>query len=106
MLMVDTDFTNTVPERLSDPDGAPIVDASSRLKQEAQDVQALGVRRVRDVTEDFTLASNQLESGELVKDDFFTLFEAVSALEVSLSRLLVLSIDCLSSEDSDRQHQT
>lgn len=39
-------------------------------------------RTVRDVTADFAAASNQLRPGELVKDEFFTLFEAVGALEV------------------------
>lgn len=37
---------------------------------------------MRDVTEDFVAASKQLQSGELVKDEYFTLFEAVGALEV------------------------
>ncbi|KAF2162062.1 hypothetical protein M409DRAFT_69297 [Zasmidium cellare ATCC 36951] len=39
-------------------------------------------RGVRDVTEDFVVASEQLQPGELVKDECFTLFEAVGALEI------------------------
>lgn len=39
-------------------------------------------RSIRDVTADFVAASQQLPPGELVKDEFFTLFEAVGALEV------------------------
>lgn len=40
-------------------------------------------RGPKDITKDFTAASGLLESGQLVKDEFFTLFEAVGALEVS-----------------------
>lgn len=59
-------------------------DATSRLRQEAQQTPFYGGRSVRDITEDFTSASCQLQSGQLVKDEFFTLFEAVGALEVCL----------------------
>ena len=41
-----------------------------------------GHRRLSDVTAAFTTASNKLQSGQLVKDDFFTLFESVGALEI------------------------
>ncbi|THW11425.1 Mak10-domain-containing protein [Aureobasidium pullulans] len=37
---------------------------------------------VRDITKDFSDASAELRQGQLVKDDFFTLFEAVGALEI------------------------
>ncbi|KAI6893643.1 hypothetical protein KC355_g20769, partial [Hortaea werneckii] len=36
----------------------------------------------RDVTEEFAAAANQLKPGQLVKDEYFTLFEAVGALEI------------------------
>ncbi|KAK7755068.1 N-alpha-acetyltransferase, non-catalitic subunit [Diatrype stigma] len=36
----------------------------------------------RDITKEFTSAVNKLAPGELIKDDHFTLFEAVSALEI------------------------
>lgn len=57
--------------------------AASRLAQEAQQALHLGSRGVTDITREFTAASNQLPPGELVKDAYFTLFDAVSALEVS-----------------------
>ncbi|KAG9681025.1 Mak10-domain-containing protein, partial [Aureobasidium melanogenum] len=37
---------------------------------------------VRDITKAFSDASAELRQGQLVKDDFFTLFEAVGALEI------------------------
>lgn len=40
-------------------------------------------RGAQDVTANFVAASKQLKPGELVKDEYFTLFEAVGALEVS-----------------------
>lgn len=42
-------------------------------------------RSVQDVTANFIAASGQLKAGELVKDEYFTLFEAVGALEVCQS---------------------
>lgn len=39
-------------------------------------------RGMRDVTENFVAASRQLPAGELIKCEYFTLFEAVGALEV------------------------
>ncbi|KAI4730863.1 Mak10-domain-containing protein [Aureobasidium sp. EXF-10728] len=38
--------------------------------------------RVTDITREFSDASAELRQGQLVKDDFFTLFEAVGALEI------------------------
>ncbi len=35
------------------------------------------------MTEEFAAAAKQLQPGQLVKDEYFTLFEAVGALEVS-----------------------
>ncbi|KAI9662182.1 MAG: hypothetical protein M1829_006164 [Trizodia sp. TS-e1964] len=37
---------------------------------------------VRDITEDFLKASKAIKIGQLVKDEFFTLYEAVGALEI------------------------
>jgi hypothetical protein len=62
-------------------------DAISRLQQEAKEAWSVGRRNIRDITLDFTAASMQLQSGQLVKDEFFTLFEAVGALEVSFSQV-------------------
>ncbi|KAL4812335.1 Mak10 subunit, NatC N-terminal acetyltransferase-domain-containing protein [Aspergillus spinulosporus] len=36
----------------------------------------------RDITEEFTQAASKLKTGQLVKDEHFTLFEAVGALEI------------------------
>ena len=60
-----------------------MANAVSRLAREAREALSLGSRGPRDVTADFVAASNQLQSGQLVKDEFFTLFEAVGALEVT-----------------------
>ena len=59
-----------------------MANAVSRIAQEAKQALSFGSRGVRDITKEFTTASNQLEAGQLVKDKFFTLFEAVGALEV------------------------
>ena len=65
--------------------------AEDRLRQEAMGMSALSSRGVEDITEEFTTASDQLEPGELVKDEWFTLFEAVGALEVCLNLSLPIS---------------
>ncbi|KAK1146997.1 N-alpha-acetyltransferase, non-catalitic subunit [Aspergillus melleus] len=41
----------------------------------------------RDITEEFTAAASTLQTGQLVKDEYFTLFEAVGALEIMDSRM-------------------
>ncbi|KAF2085758.1 Mak10-domain-containing protein [Saccharata proteae CBS 121410] len=41
-----------------------------------------GNPRAVDITEDFTRATAALETGQLVKDEYFTLFESVGALEI------------------------
>ncbi|EMD87612.1 hypothetical protein COCC4DRAFT_71022 [Bipolaris maydis ATCC 48331] len=38
--------------------------------------------KIYDVTEKFTRACNALEVGQLVKDDYFTLFESIGAIEI------------------------
>ncbi|ERF76623.1 hypothetical protein EPUS_04443 [Endocarpon pusillum Z07020] len=40
-----------------------------------------------DITESFTAASSALNTGQLVKDEYFTLFEAVGALEIMDSKM-------------------
>ena len=68
---------------------ANIHTATARLTAEAQSMMgrpapAFPSRGVQDVTANFIAASSQLQPGELIKDDYFTLFEAVGALEVCL----------------------
>ncbi|PWY75607.1 amino-acid N-acetyltransferase subunit Mak10 [Aspergillus eucalypticola CBS 122712] len=41
----------------------------------------------RDITDEFTSAASKLKTGQLVKDDYFTLFEAVGALEIMDSKM-------------------
>ncbi|RAH70616.1 N-alpha-acetyltransferase 35, NatC auxiliary subunit [Aspergillus aculeatinus CBS 121060] len=41
----------------------------------------------RDITDDFTIAASKLRTGQLVKDECFTLFEAVGALEIMDSKM-------------------
>ncbi|KAK5172750.1 N-alpha-acetyltransferase, non-catalitic subunit [Saxophila tyrrhenica] len=57
-------------------------DTVSRLHQEAEEAKRVWTPRVKDITQDFTTASNKLEGGQLVKDEWFTLFESVGALEI------------------------
>jgi hypothetical protein len=55
----------------------------SRLQQEAEEAKHVQQpTRVKDITQEFVDACNQLPPGELVKDEWFTLFESVGALEV------------------------
>ncbi|PWY68661.1 amino-acid N-acetyltransferase subunit Mak10 [Aspergillus heteromorphus CBS 117.55] len=41
----------------------------------------------RDITDEFTVAASKLKTGQLVKDEYFTLFEAVGALEIMDSKM-------------------
>ncbi|KAL2010798.1 hypothetical protein VTN00DRAFT_3516 [Thermoascus crustaceus] len=41
----------------------------------------------RDITDEFTKAAEKLNVGQLVKDEYFTLFEAVGALEIMDSKM-------------------
>ena len=72
--------------------------AASRIAQEAREMPS-DRSRLKDITEDFTTASHALLPGQLVKDDFFTLFEAVGALEVSESTPRVAWIAMVSRYD-------
>ncbi|CZT18802.1 uncharacterized protein RCC_04646 [Ramularia collo-cygni] len=60
--------------------------AEVRLRLEAQQMRqkpaSSYTRGTRDITEFFIATSKQLKSGELIKDEYFTLFEAVGALEI------------------------
>ncbi|KAK5136438.1 hypothetical protein LTR08_003083 [Meristemomyces frigidus] len=56
--------------------------AATRLAREARQALSFGSRGVRDVTAEFEAAAKQLQPGQLVKDAYFTLFEAVGALEI------------------------
>ena len=69
-----------------------VLSAAERLKLEAQQAQQARLFRkgVKDITQEFTKAAKQLGPGELVKDEFFTLFEAVGALEVCSSSFLMI----------------
>lgn len=60
-------------------------DVEARLRWEAQQMRQKPTsytRGTKDITEIFTSTTNKLQNGELVKDEYFTLFEAVGALEV------------------------
>ncbi|KAI5358003.1 Putative alpha-acetyltransferase 35, NatC auxiliary subunit [Septoria linicola] len=61
--------------------------ATARITAEAQSMMqrrapTFASRGTQDVTANFVAASKQLKPGELVKDEYFTLFEAVGALEI------------------------
>ncbi|KAH9883027.1 hypothetical protein J1614_000394 [Plenodomus biglobosus] len=43
--------------------------------------------KIHDVTEKFTRACNALEVGQLVKDEYFTLFESIGAIEIMDSKM-------------------
>ncbi|KAF2280481.1 amino-acid N-acetyltransferas-like protein subunit Mak10 [Westerdykella ornata] len=57
-------------------------EASDRSYQAALQQPRLPQRRIVDITEEFTKACSALKVGQLVKDEHFTLFESVSALEI------------------------
>ncbi|KAF7899067.1 uncharacterized protein EAF01_008280 [Botrytis porri] len=63
----------------SDP--AAIMAALNPELRPAPKLYSKGVK-ITDITQIFTNAAHQLEVGDLVKDPFFTLFEAVAALEI------------------------
>ena len=60
--------------------------AATRLAREARQAMAFRGRGVRDVSVEFITAAKQLQPGQLVKDEYFTLFEAVGAIEVKFAR--------------------
>ena len=90
----------TKPAESGESEYGQIETAAARLAQEARQVLSYGSRGVNDVTEEFKAAASginarfsilthdadafnaELQPGQLVKDEFFTLFESVGALEV------------------------
>lgn len=75
--------------------------STERLAQESQkarDALLLGGRRLKDITDEFASASSRLSPGQLIKDEDFTLFEAVGALEVSG--------ECVPARENDDVHAT
>ena len=64
-----------------DVDGG-IISATERLNDELRTPLRFGGGGVRDITEEFAAAAKRLAPGQLVKDEWFTLFESVGALEV------------------------
>ncbi|KAK5111772.1 hypothetical protein LTR62_004692 [Meristemomyces frigidus] len=65
-----------------DDDSHGTEQAAKRIVDEARKAPVYAGRSVRDVTEDFATAAKRLPAGRLVKDEYFTLFEAVGALEI------------------------
>lgn len=61
---------------------AQLLEDARQMREERRPTPASRGRGVHDITEQFTNASKRLQPGELVKDEHFTLFEAVGALEV------------------------
>lgn len=72
-------------------DDTTLQQAARQLAYEVQ-TMSLGAKGVRDVTEEFVAAARQLPPGHLVKDESFTLFEAVGALEVGSNMSTMLSL--------------
>ena len=86
-LTMDTESSQLANASRQDDD-KDIDVAPKPLAREAQQTLTFGQRGVRDVTEEFAAAAKQLQAGQLVKDEYFTLFEAVGALEVCLHVVL------------------
>ncbi|KAF7186545.1 N-alpha-acetyltransferase 35, NatC auxiliary subunit [Pseudocercospora fuligena] len=73
---------NGIGEDVSNATGAAtrILQEANQMRQERQ--QHVPQKRIVDITDQFVGASKRLKPGELVKDEYFTLFEAVGALEI------------------------
>ncbi|KAH7073635.1 amino-acid N-acetyltransferas-like protein subunit Mak10 [Paraphoma chrysanthemicola] len=52
------------------------------LRQTLRKSQSAYEPRIHDITDKFTRASNALDVGQLVKDEYFTLFESIGAIEI------------------------
>ncbi|KAG9384417.1 amino-acid N-acetyltransferase protein [Pyrenophora tritici-repentis] len=61
---------------------APATSANLPLRQ-ARNAVGGSQPKIHNVTDKFTRACNALEVGQLVKDEYFTLFESIGAIEVS-----------------------
>ncbi|KAF2024721.1 amino-acid N-acetyltransferas-like protein subunit Mak10 [Setomelanomma holmii] len=57
------------------------------LRQSLRKSQSVYEPRIHDITEKFTKASNALDVGQLVKDEYFTLFESIGAIEIMDSKM-------------------
>ena len=61
-------------------DGAK--EGKTRVEREIRQTMSFASNRVKDITETFAAAARRLPPGRLVKDELFTLFESVGALEI------------------------
>ncbi|KAF1918038.1 amino-acid N-acetyltransferas-like protein subunit Mak10 [Ampelomyces quisqualis] len=57
------------------------------LRQSLRKSQAVYEPKLHDITEKFTKASQALDVGQLVKDESFTLFESIGAIEIMDSKM-------------------
>lgn len=85
LMVINADTSRLSTNNESEHDNKDLANAVARLRAEARQTMANTSRGLRDVTGEFSAASSQLVAGQLVKDEFFTLFEAVGALEASLA---------------------
>lgn len=69
------------PNAKGGQDGDTGFQPSLRSSRTPKIISAAG-RGARDITTDFRKAAADLNTGQLVKDAYFTLFESVSALEI------------------------
>ncbi|KAK7228892.1 hypothetical protein V2G26_001062 [Clonostachys chloroleuca] len=72
------DFGIGVPDELA---RLSLGNGAEQQESRAPDMNSAGIVAV-DITDRFSLAVRTLEPGELIKDEFFTLFESVGALEI------------------------
>ncbi|MCJ1385491.1 N-alpha-acetyltransferase 35 NatC auxiliary subunit [Xylographa soralifera] len=64
-------------------DHANITDRAQQYRPSSSIPRVLNKQKeAHDISEDFTRAAEALGTGQLIKDEFFTLFEAVGALEI------------------------
>ncbi|KFY09329.1 hypothetical protein V492_05531 [Pseudogymnoascus sp. VKM F-4246] len=80
----DIDFISGATTNLDINNGVkqpPPLDEYGEVLRPAPRIHSSGVVAV-DITDVFTKAAEGLEVGELVKDDYFTLFESVGAIEI------------------------
>lgn len=92
LMVINVDTSKLSINNESEHDNKDLANAVARLRAEARQTMANTSRGLRNVTEEFSAASSQLVAGQLVKDEFFTLFEAVGALEASQAFFLQRAI--------------
>lgn len=83
--------TNRQTSSLLSEDDTTLQQTARQLAQEVE-TMSIATKGVRDVTEEFMAAAKQLPPGYLVKDEYFTLFEAVGALEVGYYTITMQSL--------------